>query len=144
MERLLDHIVVRDLHRDMYGDVWSWAGSHRTSDTNIGVAWHRVPTATSDLLADALYWFRGPHPMPIDKAATRFHHKLVEIHPFPNGNGRHARELTDLLLLAMGSQPFTWGSANLVGPTKTRRRYIDCLVMADIGQYDDLESFVRS
>lgn len=144
VERLLDHIAVRELHRDMYGDVWAWAGSYRTTDTNIGVAWHRVPMATSDLLADALYWFAGAQPMPVDKAATRFHHKLVEIHPFPNGNGRHAREITDLLLLAMGSQPFSWGSANLGEPTKTRRKYIDSLVMADIGQYDDLEAFVRS
>lgn len=144
VERLLDHIVVRDLHRDMYGDVWSWAGSYRTTDTNIGIGWHRVPVATSDLLADALYWFRGSQPMPVDQAAARFHHKLVEIHPFPNGNGRHARELTDLLLLAIGSQPFTWGSANLFESSETRRRYIEALVMADIGQYGDLESFVRS
>ena len=82
--------------------------------------------------------------MALPQAACRFHHKLVEIHPFPHGNGRHSREMTDLLLLVQGAKPFTWGSENLNEANRTRRRYIDALVMADSGDYTDLEAFLLS
>jgi Fic-DOC domain mobile mystery protein B len=144
MEQLLDHVAVRDLHRDMYGEVWTWAGQFRQRDANIGIAFWKVPEAVSNLLADAEYWFAGPDSMPLDTAAARFHHKLVEIHPFPNGNGRHAREMTDLLLLAQDATPFTWGRANLVEVGDTRRAYIRALQAADFGDYAELEAFVRN
>jgi Fic-DOC domain mobile mystery protein B len=143
-ERLLDHATVRDLHQDMYGDVWSWAGQFRQRNINIGIDHWKITEAVSNLLSDTWYWVAGEHPMPLDRAACRFHHKLVEIHPFPNGNGRHAREMADLLLLTQGAKPFTWGSVNLVGTGKTRKTYISALIMADNGDYTELEAFVRT
>jgi Fic-DOC domain mobile mystery protein B len=144
VEKLLDHQTVRDLHRDMYGEVWAWAGRYRTSDTNIGVPWHRITEATAQLLGNAVHWFTDEASMPTDRAAARLHHKLVEIHPFPNGNGRHSRELTDLVLLSLDQEPFTWGQVGLVEASQTRRAYIDALIGADHGDYGPLESFVRS
>jgi fido (protein-threonine AMPylation protein) len=82
--------------------------------------------------------------MPVDEAAARLHHKLVEIHPFPNGNGRHAREVADLVLLLLGQEPFSWGKAGLVEVSRTRRAYIDALIEADHGNYRPLYGFVRS
>lgn len=144
IEGLLDHQAVRALHRDMYGDVWTWAGRFRTSDTNIGVPWYRVTEETAQLLGNAVCWFTGEAPMPVDQAAARLHHKLVEIHPFLNGNGRHARELTDLVLLSLKQAPFTWGRSNLVEVSTTRRDYLNALKEADRGNYGPLEAFVRS
>jgi Fic-DOC domain mobile mystery protein B len=143
-DQLLDHVAVRDLHRDMYGQVWAWAGQFRQRDTNIGIAFWKVPEAVSNLVEDARYWFAEPNPTSVDTAAARFHHKLVEIHPFPNGNGRHARELADLLLLAHGEAPFTWGRIDLVDAGDTRRAYIRALQAADFGDYAELQAFVRS
>jgi Fic-DOC domain mobile mystery protein B len=141
---LLDDTFVRNLHRDMFGDVWRWAGSYRTEETNIGVEFWRVPVAVRDLVADAAYWFVTGSTMAIDAAATRFHHRLVQIHPFPNGNGRHSREMTDLLLLAVGADPFTWGSNDLGPVSRTRGDYVRALQAADSGDYDELCTFVRS
>jgi Fic-DOC domain mobile mystery protein B len=140
--QLLDHMTLREVHRDMFGDVWSWAGQFRHRDLTIGIEFWRVPEAISNLLADAYFWVGGDQPMPLPKAACRFHHKLVEIHPFPNGNGRHAREMTHLLLLVQGGKPFTWGSENLNEVNEVRGRYIDALVMADGGDYSHLEDFL--
>lgn len=143
LKTLLDDKFVRDLHRDMFGDVWRWAGSYRTEETNIGVEFWRVPMAVRDLVADAAYWFAPDASMEVDVAACRFHHRLVLIHPFPNGNGRHSREMTDLLLLAAGAEPFTWGS-NALGPVSaTRRTYVRALQAADHGEYEELYAFVR-
>jgi len=143
-EKLLDEQTVRHLHRDMYGEVWAWAGRFRTHDTNIGAPWHTIIESTAQLMGNARFWFDGDAPQPVDLAAARLHHKLVAIHPFANGNGRHAREFTDLVLLSRGEQPFTWGSAGLVAVSTTRRRYIDALVEADHGNYGLLDDFVRS
>jgi Fic-DOC domain mobile mystery protein B len=144
LERLLDHQVMRELHRDMYGDVWAWAGRFRTADTNIGIAWQGIAEATAQLLANAQYWFAGESSLNADQAAARLHHKLVEIHPFPNGNGRHARELADLVLLSLGEPPFTWGGSGPGDVQQIRRAYINALVAADRGDYSALDAFVRS
>lgn len=144
VEKLLGDAVVRALHRDMFSDVWRWAGKYRLTERNIGVEWWQVPVKVRDLMGDARLWLEGAHPTDVDKAACRFHHRLVEIHPFPNGNGRHAREMTDLLLRATGAKEFTWGSKNLVTPGDTRKAYIDALRDADLRDFAALEKFVRS
>jgi fido (protein-threonine AMPylation protein) len=82
--------------------------------------------------------------MKTDVAATRFHHGLVHIHPFPNGNGLHSRELTDLVLLAVGAEQFTWGIGHLGPVSETRRAYVKGLQAADSGDYGELLSFARS
>jgi Fic-DOC domain mobile mystery protein B len=144
LDNLLDHLAVRTLHRNMYGEVWSWAGEYRNRDLNIGVSFWQVSEAVVNLLEDAKYWFATDDPSEIDKAAARFHHRLVQIHPFPNGNGRHSREMTDLVLLVKGRPPFTWGRVSLTEVSETRRKYIRALQWADQGEYSELEGFVRT
>jgi Fic-DOC domain mobile mystery protein B len=143
-DALLDDKSARDLHRDMFGDVWIWAGKYRRSEKNIGVAPSAIGVGVRDLMLDAKAWLAGDQPMPADQAAYELHHKLVSIHPFPNGNGRHARALTDILLRSLGAAPFTWGRASLDTISDVRRRYIAALRAADRGDYGPLASFVRS
>jgi Fic-DOC domain mobile mystery protein B len=144
LEVLCDDRTVRDLHRDLFGDVWAWAGSYRRQDLNVGVEFWRVSMAVRDLVEDARYWFAEGSTVEVDLAAAKFHHRLVQIHPFPNGNGRHSRELTDLILRAVGADPFTWGSNDLGPVTDVRRTYIRALQAADHGELDDLCAFVRT
>lgn len=141
---LLDHVSARALHEQMYNDVWDWAGTYRQRETNIGVAPWRISTELANLLADAQFWVEGDDPMPLDAAACQLHHRLVAIHPFPNGNGRHAREMADLLLICRGAPPFTWGQSDEVTTGTTRSRYIAALRAADARDYRPLEAFVRN
>lgn len=131
------------LHRRMFDQTWRWAGQFRQVDTNIGVSWYLAPAQTHALCGDVL--FQVEHAVYTwDELAVRFHHRLVSIHPFPNGNGRHARLATDLLLEYHGQQAFTWGAVSLVANSSTRRAYLDSLREADNGNIDDLMNFVRS
>jgi len=141
---LLDDLAARDLHRDMFGQVWSWAGTYRNSEVNIGVAPPEISVGVRDLMEDAKLWVAGDRPMPVDEAGFRFHHRLVAIHPFPNGNGRHAREMTDLLMRSLDAPRFTWGSVTLDTASKTRAEYIAALREADRGDFTRLAAFVRS
>lgn len=143
-EHLLDDKTVRDLHRDMFGDVWKWAGAYRTRELSIGVDPYSVSVELRNLVDNAKYWFTENSAMPLVEAATRFHHKLVWIHPFRNGNGRLSRQMTDLLLLSRRRPPFTWGRANLVLASATRSAYIAALRAADGGDYGPLLDFVET
>lgn len=143
IDALLDDLVLRNLHRDMFSDVWGWAGSYRQTERNIGVDFSRISGDVRNLVEDARYWFDPASATTVDEAAAEFHHRLVSIHPFPNGNGRHSRAVTDLLLRAAGAEPFTWGRIDLVAPGETRQRYIDALRAADGGHYGPLNAFVR-
>jgi|SRR5947209_6290044 len=145
VEKVLDDDAVRKLHKDMFGQVWKWAGSYRSREVNIGnVAPYQVAGCVRDLTEDARLWIGGDHPMPADEVAYRFHHRLVEIHPFPNGNGRQARAITDLLLRALGQPAFTWGGSSLDVEGAIRSAYIDALRAADAGDFALLAAFVRS
>jgi Fic-DOC domain mobile mystery protein B len=126
----------------MFGDTWRWAGSFRSTERNIGIAPEQIATRLRDLLDDARYWAQhGTYP--VDEAAARFHHRLVSIHCFANGNGRHARLLTDLLLRANGAAPFSWGRSDLVHAGVARDRYLAALRAADTGNIDPLIEFAR-
>lgn len=144
LPRLLDDLTLRQLHKAMFGDVWRWAGQYRATEVSIGIAPERVSVAVRDLADDALLWVTGTKPMPLDEAAVMFHHRLVAIHPFPNGNGRHARAAADLLLRSAGSTAFTWGSVSLDDASAVRSRYIAALRQADAGDLSPLMEFVRS
>jgi Fic-DOC domain mobile mystery protein B len=144
IEQLLDDKLVRDLHCDMFRDVWVWAGTYRWREMTIGIDPARVSVAVKDLVEDAKYWFGGDDAGVIDQAAATFHHKLVAIHLFPNGNGRHARLLTDLLVVAKGLGEFTWGSRDLGPKSEVRARYLQALRAADAGDYSHLNVFVRT
>ena len=131
------------LHRKMFGHVWLWAGSHRKTEKNVGVAPDQIASAIRDLLDDVRQQVDSRSMAPHEIAA-RFHHRLAKILPFPNGNGRHARMMTDLLLEQLGAEPFTWGQADLVHPGDARRRYIAALRAADAKDYGPLLDFLRS
>jgi Fic-DOC domain mobile mystery protein B len=140
---VLSEKFLLDLHRRMFGRVWRWAGSFRTTERNIGVAPHHVRTELRKLLDDVRYWIDNATYEP-DEIAARFHHRLVWIHPFPNGNGRHARMAADLLAVALGRPRFTWGRSDLVEAAETRDRYIVALRAADEREIGPLLAFARS
>ncbi|HEY5567647.1 MAG TPA: mobile mystery protein B [Gammaproteobacteria bacterium] len=134
---------MNNLHKRMYGNVWRWAGQYRTSGKNIGVDAYRIPTELRQLLDDCRYWI-GHDTYEPDEIAARFHHKLVWIHPYPNGNGRHARLAADLLLKWLGRARFSWGGDSLIGASELRARYIMALQAADNHDLGPLQEFVRS
>jgi Fic-DOC domain mobile mystery protein B len=127
----------------MFGRVWRWAGDHRRTGKNIGVYAYRIAQDLGQLLNDCRYWIENDTYDP-DELAARFHHRLVWIHPYPNGNGRHARLATDLLLVSIGQERFSWGSASITDPGQTRQRYVAALRAADNHDMEPLLAFVRS
>lgn len=133
----------RQLHRRMFDKTWKWAGQFRQSDKNIGCDWRQAPVRLNQLLGNAQYWLDAAV-FPVDEAAVRFHHALVLIHAFPNGNGRHARLMTDCMLQQSGAQAFTWGRGNLLNAGATRDQYLGCLRAADAGDFTSLFAFIRS
>jgi Fic-DOC domain mobile mystery protein B len=141
---ILKEQFIKELHRRMFGNVWKWAGQFRQSDKNIGGPWHQIPMSLRNLSDDMNLLIKLQEESP-DLIAIRFHHRLVSIHPFSNGNGRHARLMTDLLLKNVLKHPeFTWGSEDLAKAGSIRQRYITSLHTADEGNYELLLAFVRS
>ena len=139
---VLDDAFLRDLHKRMFGEVWKWAGQYRKTPRNIGIDAYRIPMAVRELVQDARYWVDNGT-FPPDEVAIRFSHRLVSIHPFPNGNGRHSRLVADLLAMELGQPRFTWGRANLVDPGETRGAYVAALRAADGGEIEPLLAFAR-
>ena len=132
------------LHKRMYGHVWKWAGTYRKTNKNIGVESYRIPTELHQLLGDARYWLEHKT-YPITDLAIIFHHRLVKIHLFPNGNGRHARLCADAIVAKYGGDKLTWGGgSDLTKPDEIRKRYIAALREADRGDYKPLLAFARS
>lgn len=140
---LLSPEFMQLLHQRMLGRTWRWAGILRKTEKNIGVAPEQIAERLRNLCKDvqAQIEYRS---WPPDEIAARFHHRLVSIHPFANGNGRHARLMTDLLLVRSGQERFTWGAGSLVAEGEVRQRYIDALRSADVRDYTALFAFVRS
>ena len=142
-EGILDVGTLVELHRRMFSETWAWAGRFRTSDKNIGVHWPRIPERIRDLVDDVACQLENGT-SELDELAARFHHRLVSIHPFPNGNGRHARLATDALLKEWGATPYTWGSGSIDDAGEVRNRYLAALRAADDGDYSLLIDFARS
>jgi len=141
---VLDADGLMTLHRRMFGDVWRWAGAPRQAEKNIGVAdWWRIREHLHQLLGDIAAQIAAGR-RPPDEIALEFHHRLVAIHVFANGNGRHARLATDLLVERLGRPPFTWGRANLVDPGEARAAYVAALKKADAQDLTPLLAFARS
>jgi len=139
---LLDERFLCELHKRMLGKVWRWAGVYRTTARNISVDAWQIRTELRLLLDDARFWIANNVYKP-DELAVRFHHRLVWIHPFPNGNGRHSRLMADLLVMRLGAKRFTWGSAGLPAGD-VRNQYIGALRKADAHDIGDLLTFARS
>ena len=140
---LLTVAFAQSLHRHMFGEVWKWAGAYRQTAKNIGIEAHRVPAEMPLLFDDIRYWLENAT-YPPDEIAVRLHHRLAAIHPFPNGNGRHARLMADLLVERLGGEAFTWGGGSLSDAGELRARYIAALRTADGHDIAPLLTFARS
>jgi Fic-DOC domain mobile mystery protein B len=143
-EQLFSEKFVKDLHKRMYGEVWKWAGAFRESEKNLGIKSYLIPTELKVLLDDAIFWVQNDTYSP-DELAIRFKHRLVSIHCFSNGNGRHSRLMADLIMEKLFNATFfSWGSSNLVKATETRKAYIKAVKMADKQDLQPLIVFAKS
>jgi Fic-DOC domain mobile mystery protein B len=143
-ERILTEKFVKDLHKKMYGDVWKWAGEFRKSDKNIGVQWSQIGLKLKDLLDDTYYWIEN-NTYDSEEITIRFKHRLVSIHCFPNGNGRHSRLMADIIMeLVFKDKIFTWHQSNMVKADEVRKKYINALRKADNRDIYPLIDFANS
>ena len=142
-KEVLSEQFVRELHKRLFGEVWRWAGGFRQTEKNIGIDPIYIGVQLRLLLDDAAYWAGNTTHSPIE-AAARLHHRLVQIHCFPNGNGRHARIMADAYLAECYShKAIDWAAGHdLMSSNKRRDAYIASLRSADTGDYTSLLSFV--
>ncbi|MDO8518612.1 MAG: mobile mystery protein B [Deltaproteobacteria bacterium] len=143
----LSEPFLRKLHHRMFSLVWRWAGHYRKTDKNLGGPWALIPETIGKLISDTQYWI-DHQTYPWDELGARFHYRLVSIHPFPNGNGRHARLMTDILMINFNQKKFSWGQKgkdeNFRSDAETRKFYIRSLREADNLSFSNLILFVRS
>ncbi len=141
---VLSEAFIKRLHKEMLGEVWKWAGEFRKTEKNLGVDPLQISVQLRSLLSDVGYWIENGTYKP-KEIAIRFHHRLVHIHLFPNGNGRHARVLADTLLKSkLGEEPLDWARADdLQSMNERRSEYITALEKADKGDYDPLFKFIN-
>ena len=138
---ILSETFIKALHKKMFGDIWKWAGTFRTTERNIGVAPYEIQPKLRILLDDIKFWIAN-RTYSEKEIAIRFHHRLVQIHPFPNGNGRISRIMADLIMRTFGLDDLDWGSGNLTEISELRTKYITALQEADKGNYKLLINFV--
>src|SRR5574344_1655137 len=139
---ILNDTFLRKLHKKMFGDVWKWAGIYRTTERNIGVSPFQIQVKLMFLFDAVKFWIENGTYCN-SEIAVRFHHRLVQIHPFPNGNGRVSRIMADLLSIKLTGKKLNWGSCNLSEISEIRQLYISSLRQADTGNYADLLNFVK-
>ncbi len=143
ISKILSDEFVKDLHKRMFNDVWKWAGEFRKTEKNIGVDKHMIGIELKKLLDDCNYWLEKKV-FPEDEIAVRLSHRIVLIHPFANGNGRHSRLLADVLVTnGFGKSYFTWGSISLTRQGEVRTKYLEALRAADKNDYKSLIEFAR-
>ena len=143
-ERILTEEFIKTLHKKMLGKVWRWAGEFRRSEKNIGVKWINIGIDLRTLLDDTKFWIENKTFSP-DEIAIRFKHRLVNIHCFPNGNGRHSRIMADIIIESVfGETIFTWNHSNMVKANETRAEYIKSIREADKGNIKRLINFART
>lgn len=143
-ERILTEEFIKTLHKKMLGKVWRWAGEFRRSEKNIGVKWINIGIDLRTLLDDTKFWIENKT-FPPDEIAIRFKHRLVNIHCFPNGNGRHSRIMADIIIESVfGETIFTWNHSNMVKANEIRAEYIKSIREADKGNIERLINFART
>jgi Fic-DOC domain mobile mystery protein B len=143
-DMIFNERFIRKLHTQMYGDVWSWAGEFRKTNKNIGMDWWKIAIELKYLLDDVLYWYKNDI-FPPDEIDIRFKHRLVSIHCFPNGNGRHSRLMADIIIEKIYKKPiFSWGASNLSKEGNNRKTYLKAVKAADNGNYNFLLDFAKS
>lgn len=142
VDRVLDISFIQAVHRRMFNNVWKWAGQFRATDKNLGVPFYKIRQDLITLIEDCQYWIEHKT-FPPEEIAVRFKHRLVSIHLFPNGNGRHSRLMGDILLKALDDkQSFSWGSKSL-RRGEDRKAYLNALHKADDGDITSLLTFSK-
>ena len=143
-DKILTEKFITDLHKRMYGEVWKWAGKFRKSEKNIGITWPQIGIELKNLLDDTKYWIENKT-YPPDEIAIRFKHRIVSIHCFPNGNGRHSRMMADIIMESIFNEKvFSWHQSNMIKADKTRKEYINTLKKADDGNIKPLIEFAKN
>jgi len=141
--KILSEEFVKDLHKRMFGAIWKWAGEFRRTNKNIGVDKFIIGMELKVLLDDCQYWIENKV-FSEDEIAVRLSQRMVLIHPFANGNGRHSRMMADILISKVFGKPyFTWGSVNLTKKGEARTKYLAALRSADQNDYKPLIEFAR-
>lgn len=142
--RILSEKFIRDVHKKMLGDVWKWAGEFRKTNKNIGVDKSQISLELRKLIDDCVYWIDNKT-YPEDEIAIRFKHRIVSIHCFPNGNGRHSRLIADIIVQRIFKLPvFSWSAGQLMNNGTNRVEYLAALKEADKGKIERLIKFARS
>lgn len=143
-EKILTEKFVKDLHKKMYSEVWKWAGEFRKTDKNMGTKWTQIGIELKKLIDDTKYWIENKT-YPPNEIAIRFKHRIVAIHCFPNGNGRHSRMMADIILESIfGKEIFSWHMSDMVRADETRKEYIMALREADNGNIKPLITFAEN
>lgn len=143
-EKIFSEAFIKEVHNRMYKNVWKWAGKFRKTEKNIGVAHYKISLDLKYLLDDAIFWIKQQS-YPADEIAIRFKHRLVSIHCFANGNGRHSRIMADIIVeKVFGLKPFTWGKNSTQNNAETRDTYIKAVKTADNYNLAPLIKFARS
>lgn len=136
-------VTFKKIHKEMYGNVWEWAGEYRKEVTSIGIKPYLIPSRLAELCSEVKYWLTDPVELSFLEQAARIHHKLVFIHPFENGNGRFSRLIADRYLKFYGCQYPQW-PVDLQRNGSARSEYIKSLKYADQGDYDPLIFFMKN
>lgn len=143
-EKILTEKFIKDLHKRMYGDVWKWAGEFRKTEKNIGIPWTQIGIELKNLLDDTNYWIENKI-FSSEEVAIRFKHRIVSIHCFPNGNGRHSRIMADIIMESIfGNEIFSWHQSNMIRANEIRKEYINALREADNGNLEPLIKFAKN
>lgn len=143
-KNILTEKFVKDVHQKMFGDVWKWAGEFRKTEKNIGIPWTQIGVELKNLLDDTIFWIDNKTFTP-QEIAIRFKHRLVSIHCFPNGNGRHSRMMVDIIIESIfKSELFSWHQSNMAESNDARRLYIKALKEADKGHLTPLIEFAQN
>lgn len=143
-EKILTEKFIKDLHKRMYGDVWKWAGEFRRTEKNIGIQSTQIGLQLKNLLDDTKYWIENKT-FSAEEIAIRFKHRIVSIHCFPNGNGRHSRLMADIIMESIfGNDIFSWHQSSMVKANETRKLYINALREADNGNVTPLIEFAKN
>ena len=140
-ELFLSEKFIKELHAKMFGSVWLWAGTFRKSNKNIGVEWRTIAVDLKKLFDDCFYWLENKT-FSEEEIAIRFKHRVVFIHPFPNGNGRLSRLMADVMMEKVFKKPvFSWGGININTDNKL---YLKAIREADQGNFKPLIKFSKS
>jgi Fic-DOC domain mobile mystery protein B len=142
-EFILSENFIRELHKRMFNEVWSWAGDFRKSNKNIGVDKYQIGTSLKQLIDDSLFWLKNKT-YSEEEFALRFKHRIVNIHCFPNGNGRHSRLVADIIISQIFGKPvFSWSNSNLNKKGEARSAYLTAIRQADSGDIKPLIDFAK-